>query len=102
MIRYAKLLLPFGAELTQNELLNIKEEWQPHFNTSYYVGSWKGIALRSVEGKHETIIPELMGELEYQDTIYMSRFPSVMKLLSGFKLPHNVCSVLEFTCRSNY
>ncbi|SDT23410.1 Aspartyl/Asparaginyl beta-hydroxylase [Mucilaginibacter mallensis] len=87
MIRYAKLSLPFDAELTQSELLTIKAEWLPHFNTSYYAGSWKGIALRSVEGKHETIIPELMGELEYRDTIYMSRFPSVIKLLSGFNCP---------------
>jgi hypothetical protein len=87
MIRYAKLALPFDAELAQSELLNIKEEWLPHFNTSYYIGSWKGIALRSVEGKHETIIPELMGELEYRDTIYMSSFPSVMKLLSGLNCP---------------
>lgn len=87
MIRYAKLSLPFDAELTQSELLNIKEEWLPHFNLAYYEGSWTGIALRSAEGKHTNIIPELMGEPKYRDTIYMARFPSVIKMLSELTCP---------------
>ena len=87
MIRYAKLSLPFDAKLTQSELLTTKDEWLPHFNTSYYEGSWTGIALRSAEGKHTNILPELMGEPEYRDTIYMSRFPSVIKLLAGLACP---------------
>jgi len=87
MIRYAKLSLPFDADLTQSELLTIKQEWLPHFNTAYYEGGWSGIALRSAEGKHTNIIPELMGVPEYRDTIYMSRFPSVIKLLSVLACP---------------
>jgi len=87
MIRYAKLSLPFDAGLTQSELLTIKKEWLPHFNTAYYEGGWSGIALRSAEGKHGNIIPELMGETEYRDTIYMYRFPSVIKLLSVLACP---------------
>jgi quercetin dioxygenase-like cupin family protein len=90
MIRYAKLSLPFDAGLTQSELLKIKEEWQPHFNTWYYEGLWTGIALRSVEGKHDSIVPDLMGQADYQDTIYMPYFKSVIKLLSGFN-----CRVLS-------
>jgi len=87
MIRYAKLSLPFDAELTQSELLTIKEEWQPHFNVSYYEGSWTGLPLRTPDGKHDTIIPDLMGQAEYQDTTYMPYFPSVIKMLSGLNCP---------------
>jgi len=87
MIRYAKLSLPFDAGLTRSELLTIKQEWLPHFNTAYYEGGWSGIALRSAEGKHENIIPELMGEAGYRDTTYMPRFPSVIKLLSAIACP---------------
>ena len=87
MIRYAKLPLPFDAGLTQSELLTVKENWLPHFNTAYYEGGWAGIALRSAEGKHTDIIPELMGDTKYSDTIYMIRFPSVIKLLSGLACP---------------
>ena len=87
MIRYAKLPLSFAAELAQSELLMIVQGWLPHFNTSYYEGSWSVIALRSAEGKHENIIPELMGGPEYSDTIYMSQFPSVIKLLSELACP---------------
>jgi len=87
MVRYAKLSLPFNAKLTQSELLTLKEEWQPHFNVFYYEGLWTGFPLRTADGKLDTIIPDLMGHGEYQDTSYMPYFPSVIKMLSGVNCP---------------
>lgn len=83
MIRYAKLSLPFNAKLTQSELLTLKEEWQPHFNTYYYEGGWVALPLRSAGGDPEKIVPDLMLDSDYRDTIYMQHFASVQQLLSG-------------------
>jgi hypothetical protein len=87
MIRYAKLSLPFDPKAVQNELLNNREDWQPHFNTSFYEGSWSALALRSPSGNHITIIPDLVGQAEYEDTIHLQHFASVRKILSGLRCP---------------
>jgi mannose-6-phosphate isomerase-like protein (cupin superfamily) len=82
MIRYAKLPLLFDAKATQNELLLVDKNWQSHFNTYHFEGSWTVLALRSPDGSHTNIVPELMASSEYRDTLFMEQFPSVKSLLS--------------------
>lgn len=88
MIRYAKLLLPYDVKAIQNELLFAGDEWQPHINTYHYTGSWTVLAVRSPGGDHKNITPELMGKHnEYQDNVYLERFPSVKQLLQCIECP---------------
>jgi len=68
MIRYARLPLLFDVKSMQTELLALDGEWQEHFNTFYYEGSWTVLALRSPGGSHKNIIPDLMVDADYQDT----------------------------------
>lgn len=87
MIRYAKLSLPFNVEAAQQELLCVKQNWQQHFNTFYFKGSWTALALRAPGGDHQNIIPDLIGDHLYQDTVYMQEFPAVQSLLASLHCP---------------
>lgn len=87
MIRYAKLPVPFNLNGIQRELSALNQEWQEHFNTHYYEGSWKILALRSPGGNDKNIIPDLIADADYQDTEFMPYFPSVQALLSTFNCP---------------
>ena len=87
MVRYAKLPIQLNLSEIQNELASVNEEWQSHFNTYYFEGSWTVLALRSPDGSHTNIVPDLMEDSEYLDTVYMQHFPSVQKLLSTLNCP---------------
>jgi hypothetical protein len=87
MVRYAKLLLPFDLKAIQAEILGTGSEWQPHINKYHYSGSWTVMSLRSPGGNHKNIIPDLLGENDFMDTIYMDQFPSVKKLLQKLDCP---------------
>lgn len=87
MVRYAKLQLPFDLKTLQAELTAAHNEWQPHLNTYHYTGSWKVFSLRSPGGNHKNIIPDLIGETGFMDTIYMEHFPSVKNLMATIHCP---------------
>lgn len=88
MIRYAKLPVTYNIESTQDELLRAGGQWAAHLNTYHYSGSWIVLPLRSPGGRHDNPVPELMGrDTSFTDTINMADFPSVKKLLDGFKCP---------------
>ena len=87
MIRYAKLALPFDFKATQAELISAGGEWQPHINKYHYTGSWKVLSLRSPGGSHKNNSPDLIGEAEFLDTIYLGYFPSVKNLLASIHCP---------------
>lgn len=87
MVRYAKLLLPFNLKAMQTEILSSANEWQAHLNNYHYSGSWLVLPLRSPGGGHKNIVPDLFGENEFMDTIYMDQFPSVKKLLQNLECP---------------
>jgi len=87
MVRYAKLLLPFDLKAVQTEVLATANEWQPHLNTFHYQGSWTVMSLRSPGGSYKNIIPDLINENGFMDTLYMAQFPSVKKLLQSLDCP---------------
>jgi len=87
MIRYAKLQLPFDFKATQAELISAGDEWQPHINKYHYTGSWKVLSLRSPGGSHKNNSPDLIGETEFLDTIYMGHFASVNNLIATLHCP---------------
>ncbi len=61
--------------------------WLPHFNTRDYEGDWEVLPLRSPGGRADTGVPDLMGDSEYADTIYMENYPGVKQLLDSIKCP---------------
>ena len=87
MIRYAKLPLPYDLKAMQKELFLFQGEWQAHFNTLYYEGSWTGITLRSPGGGTKNIIPDLIADADYQDTAFMQHFKTVVNLISHISCP---------------
>jgi len=87
MVRYANLQLPFDLATLQAELTAAQNDWQPHVNKFHYTGSWTVVSLRSPGGSHKNIIPDLIGETVFMDTIYMDHFASVKKLLANINCP---------------
>lgn len=61
--------------------------WLPHFNTSDYEGDWEVLPLRSPSGRTDTGVPDLMGDSEYANTVYMENYPGVKQLLDSIKCP---------------
>jgi hypothetical protein len=61
--------------------------WLPHFNTRDYEGDWEVLPLRSPGGRADTGVPDLMGNSEYADTVYMENYPGVKQLLDSIKCP---------------
>jgi hypothetical protein len=61
--------------------------WLPHFNTRDYEGEWVVLPLRSPGGRVDTSIPDLMGNSEYADTVYMDNFPAVKQLFDTIQCP---------------
>ncbi|MCD2421799.1 aspartyl/asparaginyl beta-hydroxylase domain-containing protein [Niabella pedocola] len=85
MICFAKI--PFvspGSIAT--ELASYPSGWQAHFNTLHYQGEWTVLPLRTPGGK-DHIVPDLMGEQGYADTVHMQYFPSVGSLLRSLDCP---------------
>lgn len=71
MIVIAHALLPVVVDVhrLQQEVLSLLEsDWQPHFNTSHYSGSWDVLPLRSPGGRADNSFADLMGEDGYADT----------------------------------
>jgi len=87
VVRYAKLSMPIDVRAVQAELLNAGDKWQPHLNTYHYTGSWNVLPLRSPGGSHTNVVPDLMGQSEYADTIYMEQFPVVSRFVSSIQCP---------------
>jgi len=87
MVRYAKLQLPFDFKAVQAELKLAHDEWQPHINTYHYTGSWTVLSLRSPGGSHKNIVPDLIGQTEFLDTMYMAHFSSVKRLMATLHCP---------------
>ena len=87
MIRYAKLPLAFDLPNMRAELITVNSKWQPHINTFHYTGAWDVLPLRSPGGDHKNPVPDLLGQVEFTDTIYMHQFPSVKKVTSLLQCP---------------
>jgi quercetin dioxygenase-like cupin family protein len=87
IIRYARLNLPFDTNAMQTEIAQLGHQWQEHFNTFYYEGSWTVLALRSPGGSHTNITPDLITDTDFRDTSFMPHFPSVSRLISSLDCP---------------
>lgn len=87
IIRYARLSLPFDLKAMQTEIAQLGHQWQAHFNTFYYEGSWTALALRSPGGNYTNITPDLITDADFKDTPFMQYFHSVIKLISTLDCP---------------
>lgn len=85
MICFAKIPLTPPASIA-TELAGYSYHWQSHFNTLHYQGAWTVLPLRTPGGK-DSIVPDLMGEQTYADTMHMQHFPSVELLVRSLNCP---------------
>jgi hypothetical protein len=85
MIQYAQLPVPLRLESIQQEVKALTLHWLPHFNQAHYNGEWSVLPLRSPGGHAEQIIPDLLSQSDYQNTIFMQQCPSITETLGFFQ-----------------
>ena len=86
MDHYLKLPLFFDVNRLEEDLsTSEKYFWANHYNTRDYSGTWKGISLRSVNGRSENIIST--EEQIYQGTPLLSECPYFTCILDNLHCP---------------
>ncbi|MFL5741696.1 MAG: aspartyl/asparaginyl beta-hydroxylase domain-containing protein [Flavisolibacter sp.] len=84
MIQYARLLVPLNLGSIKKEVEALTSHWLPHFNLAHYSGGWSILPLRSPGGNSEQIIPDLLSQTDYRDTVFMEQCPSIQKVVEFF------------------
>jgi len=87
MIQYARIPVKVNLPPIQAEVMAITRDWIPHFNRVNYEGEWSVLPLRTPGGRTDMIIPDIMEEVEYQDTSLLQQCPSLQQLLHWFECP---------------
>ncbi len=83
------LKLPFSYDidlLKKDAIIALQASWIPHFNTNDYSGTWKAVALRSLGGDANNLIP--LGETEtenYQNTPLLEKCTYFKSILDQFQ-----------------
>lgn len=91
-----KLPLAFDAAALKSDLERVAPgEWVAHFNRGYYVGEWKGLALRSTTGLAKQIFTHVMETAEAADTPVLTRCPYFQKVLAAFECPIHTARLLS-------
>lgn len=81
--RYLKLPICFDTARLADELNAIvAPQWVEHFNTNDYEGSWRCMALRSMNGQADHIIP--LNDAEFLDTEVLEQCPYFRRVLDTF------------------
>jgi Aspartyl/Asparaginyl beta-hydroxylase len=87
---YLKLPVRFDVQRLQDDLRAADDfAWVAHFNTAAYDEGWSCLALRSVQGRLDHVMP--IDGLEYQDTEILARCPYFQEVLA--QLPCTITSV---------
>jgi quercetin dioxygenase-like cupin family protein len=82
--RYLKLPFRFDIDRLQAELEQVAaSEWLPHFNTAAYENKWSCLALRSVGGKADHILP--LTNANFLDTPILKRCAYFQEVLDHFQ-----------------
>lgn len=72
----------YDVAMLQQELgFCMQKKWVDHFNQRDYSGKWDCIALRSTDGRAETIVG-IAGSVVYQDTPLLQSLPYIQKLIN--------------------
>ncbi len=82
IISFAKLPFIIDADVFKKEVLLLSDMWKPHFNTKHYEGDWSVIALRSVGGVIDNIIPDNFKEQGYKNTALLDLCPNIAKFIN--------------------
>jgi Aspartyl/Asparaginyl beta-hydroxylase len=87
MMPYAvKLPFRFDSAALADDVNRLADsDWTPHFNTSYYVGDWSGVSLRSVGGRSDQLYPDPAATEPYADTEVLTRCPALHVALSALE-----------------
>ena len=81
---FFRLPFEFDTVAMQRDLRTCEESaWKAHFNARDYAGSWTSIALRSVSGAADDILPP--PDAHYRDTGLLARCPYFTHILQGFQ-----------------
>lgn len=87
MISHARLELPLDLQVIQLQVQALHQPWKAHFNTMHYEGEWNVLSLRVVGGDADRIIPDSMGDEDYQDTPLMDACPAIKALINKLECP---------------
>lgn len=82
IIAFAKLHLAFDVDAIASEIDQLSSGWKAHFNAKNYTGRWEVISLRCPGGNINNIIPDMISEQAYKDTVLMENCDGVKKLVS--------------------
>jgi hypothetical protein len=100
LIKYIRLPFHFDPAKLQEEIFAIGAQWQAHYQTLHYSGSWSAIPLRSVNGKSENIIVSPEDDADYCDTSFLQASPYINSVLSHFNFPLNAVRLLKLDAGS--
>jgi hypothetical protein len=85
MIGSYKLPLTFdGASLKADLERVFEDDWVRHFNRQYYVGAWKGLALRATTGRTNQLYTPTQETAEAINTPVLERCSYFQQVLSAF------------------
>jgi hypothetical protein len=101
MLSNWQLPLRFDPVHLQADLGRIApEEWEPHFNTSYYEGEWGGVALRAIRGAALSLYPDPSAPQEFADTAILDCCPYFQQVLAAFECPLESARLLRLRAGS--
>jgi hypothetical protein len=93
---FFRLPLRFDAELLKADLASMPPaDWRTHFNAQYHDGGWTGIALRSVDGRPESLYPGPVENATYSDTPVLTDLPNIRDALGRFHCPLEAVRLLR-------
>jgi aspartyl/asparaginyl beta-hydroxylase (cupin superfamily) len=87
MICFAKLPVNVPIKNIQDEVRSITESWHPHLNTFDYQGTWEVLSLRSPGGLSSTVIPDVINESVFMDTLLMNNCQTIKKITEDLRCP---------------
>ncbi|MBV9927549.1 MAG: aspartyl/asparaginyl beta-hydroxylase domain-containing protein [Acidobacteria bacterium] len=91
-----KLPLAFDAAALKADLGQVAAgDWVRHFNRGYYVGEWKGLALRSTTGRANQLFTPAQETAETVETPVLERCPYFRQVLAAFECPLHTARLLS-------
>lgn len=101
-MRCLQLPFRFDPERLRADLARVApSEWIAHQQKRHYDGQWSGVALRSVGGASDNILPETREAEAFHGTALLARCPYFQEVLATFRCPQHAVRLLRLHAGSN-
>ncbi|WP_378179104.1 aspartyl/asparaginyl beta-hydroxylase domain-containing protein [Aquimarina sp. SS2-1] len=98
---FLKLPFVFSEKLLLEDLeVCTSHTFSPHYNTSDYIGSWKSIALRSLNGDPNQIYAHASGSEKFQNTPLLDACPYFKEIIDSFRCEKESIRLLNLSPNS--